>query len=263
MNRSSHKLRIYLIAAACAAVVLTVLRTLALTTALDVGIGYFRKGAALSTAIYILEGIFLLAALSLPLFIKRDSLPTVRKPASLFTLIATGVAALATIALIAILIAHIPLLSAPLILSVVTLLFLLGAAIFFGLQFLAENPPPSLLLTAGYGAILSAALLLSLTYFDLYTPMNAPHKVSIHVALLSLMLCLLFDLRPLIGAARPRGHAVLSAIAFLLSASIGISNAVAFLSGVYDNVFMLGIDLYLVACSLFVAARAVDQLPKE
>jgi hypothetical protein len=133
LNRSSHKLRIYLIAAACAAVVLTVLRTLALTTALDVGIGYFRKGAALSTALYILEGIFLLAALSLPLFIKRDSLPTARKPASLFTLIATGVAALATIALIAILIAHISLLSAPPILSVVTLLFLLGTAIFFGL----------------------------------------------------------------------------------------------------------------------------------
>lgn len=263
MNRPSRSYRIYLIAAACATLALTVLRTLALTTALDVDIGYFREGSPLVTALYIMEGIFLLAAFSLPFFIGRDTLPAARRPASLFTLISTGIAALGAAVMIAILIAHIRILSAPPLLTVLALLLLLGAAVFFGLQFLSENPPPRLLLPAGYGAILSAALLLSITYFDLYTQMNAPHKVSIHVALLSVMLYLLFDLRPLIGAARPRGHAVLSAICFLFSAGFGISNAIAFLAGAYGDVFMLGIDLYLVAFSLYVAARAIDQIPKE
>lgn len=264
MKRFPLPFRMYLLAAAALTLCATILRTLALTTAFDADIGYFREGSPLVTAFYIIEGIALLAAFSLPFFVKRGTLPTGHPPLSLASLIATGIATLAAIAMAAILIAHIAVLSAPAILSVLCLFLLLATAIFFGFQFLAQNPPAKTLLLCGYGVILAAACLLSITYFDLYTPMNAPHKFSLHLALLSLMLYMLFELRILIGRPRPRGLGVLSAICFFLCATTGISNTIAFLAGIYNDVFALGIDLLLIAFALYVGTRAVDPfLAKE
>jgi hypothetical protein len=153
------------------------------------------------------------------------------------------------------------------VLSVLALLLLLVSAAYFGLQFLAQTPPPKTLLLCGYGVILAAALLLSITYFDLYTPMNAPHKVSLHVALLSVMLYLIFDLRNLIGAPRPRGLGVCAAICFFFCTATGVSNAIAFLGGVYDDVMYFLFDLVTLGFAAYFTTKclrlAVPPIPEK
>lgn len=258
MNRTPLRFQIHTLAIAALTLCATVLRSIALSTALDVNVGYFREGAPVVTILYILEGIALLAALSLPFLLKRDTLPAGHPPLSLASLIAAGIATLASIVMAVLLLVSLATLSAPAILSVLCLLMLLASAAYFALQFLAQTPPPKTLLLCGYGVILAAAFLLSITYFDLYTPMNAPHKLSLHMALLSVMLYMIFDLRNLIGAPRPRGLGVFGAICFFLSATAGVSNAIAFLMGIYNDTFALGIDLLLIVFALWVGARTAD-----
>ena len=73
MNRLSKPLRLYAVITAIFALAATVLRSACLLLAFDAEIGYFQSKNALVTALYIMEGIFLLVALCLPLFLGQGS----------------------------------------------------------------------------------------------------------------------------------------------------------------------------------------------
>jgi hypothetical protein len=119
-----------------------------------------------------------------------------------------------------------------------------------------QAPPLHTTLLCGYGVILAFALLLCFTYFDQFTPMNAPHKISLHLSLLSLMIYLFYDLRTLADEAMPRAAAVSSAIAFTLSLSTGVSNMIAFAAGKYHSAPYLAQDLLLVALAIYIGTHS-------
>ena len=138
--------------------------------------------------------------------------------------------------------------AAPSFLIVISALLLFVAAFYF---LPAANAKPSPFL--GYAVIFSAILTLSVTYFDRYTQMNAPLKLSLHVSLLSIMLFMLYDVRVLLDLQRPRARIVCGSIAFLLCTALGTSNLIAFAAGVYEDALYFFPSLALVGFAIYVA----------
>lgn len=252
------RISIYLLAAALLTLVGILLRSAALCRLVD-GTGYFTR-SPLVTVLYILEAVSLIAAFSLPFFIKKGELTDVRPPLSLLGMIAAGLAVTATIAVLAVLLATAKSLAASPLFIALSVLGLLLTFFYFGLLFLAKEPPRATLALLGYGPMLAAMGLIAVTHFDLYTAANSPHKLSIHLALLSVAVYMLFELRYLLSSAKPRAATVVATIAFFLCLSAGLSNAAAFLAGVYKSALLFAIDLFLVALALYVAARTVEPL---
>ena len=114
----------------------------------------------------------------------------------------------------------------------------------------------------GYGVILGAVLLLSITYFDRYTQMNAPHKVSVHLCMLSVMLCMVFLIRPLIGCARPVGQTAVTAICMFCTVTYGGSNLIGFIAGIYTSPLYLSIDVAALCFAVYLAGRVTVSLIK-
>ena len=109
----------------------------------------------------------------------------------------------------------------------------------------------------GYGLILAAACLVAVTYFDLYTQMNAPHKVSIHLALLATMIAVLFELRGPLGISLPHVQAAVCGFAAFVGVTVGLSNTVGFLVGAYEDTTYLFCDLCCAALGIYFVARCV------
>ncbi len=258
MNRLSKPLRLYAAITAIFTLAATVLRSACLLLAFDAEIGYFQSKSALVTALYIMEGIFLLVALCLPLFWGKDQ-PSHSKPTlSLGSLIGAGVTAICAVLVSVCLFASLGSTAAPGgLLFFAALLLLVGAA-YFVMAFLMQSPAPGTACALGYGALFGVACLLAVTYFDRYTQMNAPHKISAHLCLLTVMLFLVYELRLVIGRPMPRALMAASALAFFFNAACGISNVVAFLAGRYDSALYLSVDLFSVAFALYAGARMVD-----
>ena len=255
MKKASLRLRAWYIAVAVGALLTTALRTLALLTAFDPHPGYFRTAAPVVVAFYAVLVLTLLLAAFLPLFIKKNVLPTALPAPTLPGICAAGICALLfMINFIEGCFAG-DALQLPAALWFVGLLTLLIGVIYFALRFLAQKPPVHVTLLCGYGTILSFALLLCFTYFDQFTPMNAPHKVSLHLAWLSLMVYLLYDLRALAGEPMPRAAVAGTAVAFTLSLSTGISNLIAFAGNVYHSVPYLVQDLLLLGLAVYIGTH--------
>ncbi|MBE6703391.1 MAG: hypothetical protein E7585_08310 [Ruminococcaceae bacterium] len=259
----SFRYSVYLGAIGILTLLITVLRSIALCTAFDPITGYFSTGA-LPIIIYIVEILALIAAFAPLLLIKQEELDAQRAPLSLAGLAAAVAAALALIATAI----YLPLrvlsaikqtatLPAPGPLMILSAAVLLLAAGYFLLHFLGK---PQIAPLLGYAVILAAVLLLSITYFDRYTPMNAPHKISLHLSMLSIMLFMLYEIAAAVGRARPRVLSVASAICFTVTASTGISNLIGFAAGKgSDPLYLMG-DLIALTVAFYVAARAVGDL---
>ena len=257
------RLALYFGGAGALTLLITLLRSIALCAAFDAEIGYFRQGA-LSIIIYILQALGLVAAFAPLVLFQKDELRTERAPLSTVGLVAAGAAALSLIATAAYLVVRAVSAAggsattvAPLPLMLLAALLFAAACGYFALQFLGK---PHKAAPFGYAVILAAVLLLSITYFDRYTQMNAPHKLSVHMAMLAIAVFLLYELRTFFGIARPRALAVTSAICFGVCASGGLSNLVGFLAGRYEDPLYLMADLVAVAMAFYVGARAVADL---
>lgn len=246
--------RLYLCAMGGMTLLTLILRTLALFLSMDPEVGYFADGA-LSVLLTVIEVASLAACLALPLLVKAGELPRGRAPLSLSGLIGTGVSALLFAATAIYLLVRIDYIPAPVVLCLLAALCLLAGATYFVFEFLGKGKP-----ALGFGVILAVALLLSITYFDRYTPMNAPHKTALHLCLLSIMLFMLYEVRAAIGRDLPRALSVTSAIAFLFCATVGVSDLIAFIAGIYtDPLYLMG-DLLVLGFAIYVAARAVADL---
>lgn len=244
-----------LLAALTAAAV--VLRCVALALFFDAHIGYFREGTGLMIDLYNIEGLAALGCAALPFLIKKETLSETEGALSIGGLVGAGLTALMLAVTAVYLLLKRNELHAPAILLWVTALFSVVSAGYFATQF-REHPDRTTTLVLGYGSLFGSALLLAVTYFDLYTQMNAPHKVSQHVALLAVMIAMLFELRPLASAARPHLRAATCALAFFTTATVGISNAIGFLIGAYESVLYLFIDLVLVGLAVYFGAKCVS-----
>lgn len=251
--------RLFWIGIGALALITLILRTLALTLCLDIEIGYFASGAALPFVARILTVVSLLACFAPFFLLKAQELPEERKPLGLAGRIAAGIAAVCFLVTAVYLLTHLTTLPAPTVLVLLAAVFSVLAALFFVLLLRGQDGSAA---ACGYGVILAAVLMLSITYFDRYTQMNAPHKVSLHLAMLSIMLCMLFEIRPMIGRSKPRGLAVTSSICFFCTAVFGGSNLIAFMAGIYtDPLYLMG-DLAALGFAVYLACRTVvDLLP--
>ncbi len=232
-----------------------VLRSVALGLFFDADVGYFRRDDFLID-LYIMEGIATSLCFALPFLIKKEARPTADQPLSLGALVGAGLSAL-TLAVVAFyLLMRREQLHAPTGLVLITaLLLVVGAGYFVG-QFRTKQDTATVLVF-GYGLILALACLLAVTYFDLYTQMNAPHKVSLHLCLLATMAAVLFELRVPLGRPLPHVHAAVCGFACFITATCGLSNTVGFLVGAYDNATYLLCDLCCVGLCVYFAAKCV------
>lgn len=259
LSAKNARTRLYLLGVAALTLTLLVLRTVALFTAFDAKIGYF-EGGALKTILYIMEGISLLACFAFPFLVKAENVPSANAAVSSLTgRILTSLCALSfAVCAIALFLMR-GSTAAPSFLIVISALLLFAAAFYF-LPAVSQKPSPYL----GYAVILAAILTLSVTYFDRYTQMNAPLKLSLHVSLLSVMLFMLYDIRVLLDMQRPRARIVCGAIAFLLCTSLGGSNLIAYAAGIYEDALYFFPSLLLVGFSVYVAWQLVrEPLPEE
>lgn len=252
--------RLYWIGVAVLTLLTLILRALALTLTFDAEIGYFTD-RALPVVVHALEAITLIGCFAPLLLFGKEDLPVDRTPLSTVGRVAACITAICFVATAIYLLPNLTALPAPTILVLLAVAFLIVGACYFLLQARGQASTAAL---CGYGVIFAAVLLLSVTYFDRYTQMNAPHKVSLHLAMLSIMVCMLFEIRTLIGCPKPRGLAVTSAICFFCTAVYGGSNLIAFVVGTYANALYLMGDLVSLGFAVYLACRTVgDLLPAK
>ena len=249
--------RLYLIGVGALTAIALLLRTLALFLCFDIEIGYFSTDSFLIYFLYIIEALSAIACFSLLFLIQKGELPKKRAPLSKSSSIATALCALAFAAAAVFLLTQIKVLPCPTIFTTLAAICAGIGAVYFALQYFGKQ---SSSVSLGYGVILAAALLLSVTYFDRYTQMNAPHKVGLHLCLLSIMVFMLYELRTLIGRALPRALCVTSALCFFFCTVVGVSGVIAFIAGVYTDPLYFIIDLLAVGFALYIGCRAVADL---
>ena len=252
--------RLYLISVGALTLIALLFRTLALFLAFDIDIDYFSAdapGGFLVHSLYGIEALALVGSFSLLFFIRKGELPAERAALSKASLIGAGFCALAFAAVAVFLLTQLSALPCPAIFTVLAAICSGFGAAYFALQFFGKPGNAPLL---GYGVILAATLLLSVTYFDRYTQMNAPHKVGLHLCLLSIMIFMLYELRTLIDRSLPRALSITSAICFFFGAVVGVSDIVAFIGGVYTDLLYFMIDLLVTGLALYVGSRAVADL---
>lgn len=243
----------YLGVAAMAAIV-TVLRALALTLSLEPASGYFTPNAPLPLCYRILTCLTCLACILVPCLWLKGRVPVERAKPSPHSRCGAGLCALLFfLNFIAACMQKSALL--PALVWLIGLLALLAATVYFTLQAAGIRVSSSATAVLGSLAILAVACLIAFTYFDVATPMNAPHKTELHVALLAVMLYLLYELRDAVGIPLPRALTACTALAFFFSATVGFSDLVATTAGVHKSPAYLAQDLLLVALAIYVGAR--------
>ncbi len=246
--------RAFYFGAAAMAAIVTALRALALTLSLDPASGYFTANAPLPLCYRILMGVACLAGVFTPCLWLKGRVPTERAKRSPHSRCGAGLCALLFfLNFIAACMQKSTLL--PSLVWLIGLLALLAATVYFTLQAADVRVSSTATAVLGSLAILAVACLIAFTYFDVATPMNAPHKTELHVALLAIMLYLLYELRDAVGIPLPRALTACTALAFFFSATVGFSNLIATVAGVYTNPAYLAQDLLLIAFAVYVGAR--------
>ncbi len=218
----------------------TVLNTISLFAYMD-AIGYFQVGATTVTLFYIAIG--LAAAICVAFFFLINIKDVSHEPQTLSgaRFKSAAVAALPFGAAALFLLLNVSALSAPLFLILLTAISLLCGGVYFALRLTRVRSDVAVLW--GYGAILSCGLSLILTYFDRYTQMNAPHKLSFHVCMILAMLALLLEQRDLLNRPFPRLCVVFTALAAVFCTATALPNVLAFAGGVYDSLLYLFFDI--------------------
>ncbi len=231
-----------------------ILRTLSVCLYLDADIGYFQSGRGTVITVYVLEALAALSCLALPFLIKRESAPRI-PTLSMAGLVGTGSSALLLMVNAIYLLLRLKHLPAPFLLVLLCAFLSAVGAGYFATQFRGGSDST---VPCTYGMILACACMVALTYFDRYTQMNAPHKLSLHLALLAVMLATLFDLRARLGKDYPRARIATEALAFFFCLTVGLSNTVGFLTGAYRDLTYLFQDLLCLALALYYGARVFD-----
>ena len=114
----------------------------------------------------------------------------------------------------------------------------------------------------GSAALFALACLVAFTYFDVATPMNAPHKLDLHVALLGAVLYLLYELRARVGISKPMALVTFSGLALFLTLSVALSDLIGAMIGAFGDPLYLVQDLLLLALSVYIGARAFADATK-
>ncbi len=117
-------------------------------------------------------------------------------------------------------------------LSGITLLFLIIfalASVYFAMNFLQKTAKAQAALAIA--VIFSVVYFLANSYFDLYTPMNAPEKTTLHLACITTMVFFTCEARAIIGEAKKRLYVFSLSIAVFFSGISSLPAMIAYLCG--------------------------------
>ena len=263
MKQSSQKhtytpLQLFLFAVAALALSATILHTVALLAFQD-AVGYFRTSLPV-IALYIIEGSVLALCIVFP-FVKKGTSVSASRPLSTAGLVgaASGAVFLVVNALYLFLRREV-ITYCPALLVLLTAIFCALGAGYFATRFRGSSDSTVL---CGYGMILCATCMLVMTYFDRYTQMNAPHKISLHLCMLAVMLAVLFEVRELLHKDLSPWRLATTALAFFFCVMTGLGNVIAFLAGVYNDLTYLFQDLICLSLSVYFGARLFDLVARQ
>jgi hypothetical protein len=231
------------------------LRTVALFVSFDADIGYFHTTAPLVILTDVCTLLSIVLGATIPFLINIEIVPEETSPLSSPRFIGTAVNTLFPCAAALFLIFCVKDVPAPALLVLITALCLLATAAYFLLRLFYAKPKTAA--SIGFSVILAAATVLATTYFDRYTPMNAPHKLSLHLCMLSIMFAMLYELRALLARPMPRACTAATVIAASLCTVYALSNVIAFVGNVYNDVTYFFFDLLTLGFAIYFIAKCI------
>jgi len=247
--------RAYCLVTAALALIATVLRALSVALFTDKASGYFLADAALPIITHVVMALAAIALALYPLLLLKGRVAVKRARLTSGGVIGSLLCAL--LFFLNFISACISGSTLPGPLLAVTLLALLCATLYFLLAVPRFQVSVKTRTVLGALAVAALACLVALTYFDVATPMNAPHKTELHLALLAAMLYLLYELRDSAEFPMPRMMAACSALAFFLAVTVGFSDLLAYTVGIYESPLYLAEDLLLPALAVYIGARSI------
>ena len=261
MEKSKKILKIYTIIFALLTVVCVALRFVAVSTVYDADIGYYKTGAVVPTVLHVLCFVsFALAMSIIPLLPKKtlpEALPCglgVRASAAIQLVFALGMAAYLIY----------PAFTGGVKVSAVSIICVIAAlfsTVYFALVMAGKAVPEkknSALF--GYTVIVYVLMMLANSYFDFYTTMNSPNKLITQIALMSIMVALLFEMRAILGISLARGYAAFTLFAVFLSAVSSIPGVVLFLAGTFTKPMYFAVNFVIFGFFIYLAVRYVSWL---
>ena len=230
-------------------------RTLALFFSFDADIGYFHSPSAIAALADVSLLVCIILSVAVSFLINKEvasreesTLVAPRFAAAAATALTLSIAALFTLLRLE----QIP---APTPLALLAAICLLASAVYFLCRLCAVRPRAAAPL--GFFVIFGAALVLAITYLDRYTQMNAPHKISLHLCMLAIMLAMLYEQRTNLERHSPRACVAVTTLAAAVCTIYALSNTLAFLVGVYSNVMYFLFDLVALGFAAYFVTKSI------
>ncbi len=136
-------------------------------------------------------------------------------------------------------------------------IFSLLGIIYFAFQFIGDIPPSFTVLTE-YIVIVWLGMMLCATYLNLYVAMNSPFKITIHMALLSMMLYLIEDARLHTDHGFRIPYFTYTLIGIFNCSLASVPVLIAYALDLYHNVDYLFYAALSLCFLLFLCTRAYD-----
>jgi hypothetical protein len=187
--------------------------------------------------------------------INKEHIPAESKVLSTPRFIGAAVVAILLCLNALVLIPRLSTVPAPKVLVLLTVVALIGSAAYFLCRM--YNASSRICALLGFLTIFSAAFMLTVTYLDRYTQMNAPHKLSVHLCMLAIMFAMLYEQRALLSRPAPRACVAVTAFAAALCATYSLSNILAFLGGIYTNDLYLFFDLAALGYAVYFVIKSI------
>lgn len=289
MQKISGKLKIYLCTSIIVAALTAILLTLSVFLSYDASPNYLRP----ALIPYVFEALLIVSiifALSAFFTIPKNELSgdsPITLPVSFVSIVFAAILAAAAVIVYCVALnfgsfatdfASIASVS-PTLLLVTGILTLISIVYFTFNCFVTDDSQKYKHALLGFAIPLTAALYVSISYFDISVSMNAPIKLLFHYSLISFMIWSLYELRAIIGKPMPRVYFVFGLITLIFSASASIPWLIAFgagkLTGSVFPSYILYTALSLAACIytatrliVFVSARSLierlsEQTPED
>ena len=193
-TKKSNTVKIYALSAIIATVIAVVLKTVCLLCFYDADIGYHSEG--------IVTSLFDVFCLLLTLFfassifcIKRDTATPDGKGNNPIVKIGSTVAMLAFAVYFGAVVFSTDLISTTTAFDLISKLTALMGIVYFAISVFAPNTNKNIRALLGFGVIIWCIYVLGVTYFDIYIQLNSPDKVMLHLALISIMVFIVSELR--------------------------------------------------------------------
>jgi hypothetical protein len=129
----------------------------------------------------------------------------------------------------------------------------IASAVYFALL-IPKNIPTANAIFALLPAVL-CVFILAVTYFDVYTPMNAPHKVLIHLTCISSMLGFLAEARAIADKKKKKTYLFFVLSGLFFTGVSSIPSVILFFTDKFDYPYVI-FDLIFLVFFIYFAARA-------